>query len=71
MTNYKIDVDELDKITGGQEPEEFDWQTKGYVTPIKDQDDGKNWHFEAIGDCNEHLKPIHNDQTLNDIQNRK
>ena len=30
----------IDNVTGGVEPEEFDWQTKGYTTPIKENEEG-------------------------------
>lgn len=48
ITMPKIKETELDKISGGQEPEEFDWKSKGYTTPIK-EDDKKGWTFKAIG----------------------
>ena len=32
------------------EPEEFDWHTKGYPTPVKEENLGPDdWDFEPIG----------------------
>lgn len=39
----------LDKVSGGNEPEEFDWKPTGYTTPIK-ENDSKGWAYSAIGD---------------------
>ena len=48
--NKKLSDDELEKTAGGNEPEEFDWHSKGYTTPIKDQNkDDDSWSFSAIG----------------------
>lgn len=44
--------DKLKNVSGGQEcpePEEFDWQTKGYVTPVKEPSNKKDdWIFGPI-----------------------
>lgn len=49
----KLKDEELDNISGGSEPEEFDWRTKGYQTPIKDQtNNDSGWSFEAVADQN-------------------
>lgn len=47
----ELDEDELKQLTGGSEPEEFDWRTKGYPTPVKDQasKDESKWKFDPIG----------------------
>lgn len=48
--NKKLSDDELEKTAGGNEPEEFDWHSKGYTTPIKDENpEGNYWKFSAIG----------------------
>lgn len=43
----KINEDKIDNIVGGQEPEEFDWHTKGYVTPEKPPIES-GWEYESI-----------------------
>lgn len=49
MEKDKNSIDDLlNHVTGGNDPEEFDWKPKGYVTPVKDQDKKGAWHFEAI-----------------------
>lgn len=40
--------EDLSNVTGGNEPEEFDWRKKGYVTPAKDSK-APGWKFEAVG----------------------
>ena len=63
----KLTDEELEKIAGGQEPEEFDWKSKGYQTPIKEEDDS-GWHFEAIGDIDGTYRKIiggSNEETIN------
>lgn len=54
--NYKKEIadEQLNKVSGGVEPEEFGWKTKGYQTPTKDQTIGNQWYFEAIGDKEEY-----------------
>ena len=49
IKHKELDDDYLEKISGGDEPEEFDWRSKGYTTPIKDDSDKPGWKFEAIG----------------------
>ena len=59
MENDKNSVDDvLENVTGGNDPEEFDWKTKGYVTPVKNQDKEGAWHFEAIGNKEDKLKKL-------------
>lgn len=55
----KIEENDLNKINGGREPEEFDWHTKGYETPIKEHNQ-KGWVFEAINQLGDAIKKIKN-----------
>ena len=44
-----LNDEELNKVSGGNDgPEEFDWKSKGYQTPIKDQTLKDGWKFEAV-----------------------
>lgn len=46
----KLSNNELSKVSGaGNEPEEFDWKTKGYETPVKEQDPKSGWAFGPVG----------------------
>lgn len=46
----KLNDKELSKVSGaGNEPEEFEWKPKGYVTPVKEQDEKDGWAFGSIG----------------------
>lgn len=59
MEKDKNSIDDLlNYVTGGNDPEEFDWKPKGYVTPVKDQDKKGAWHFEAIGNKEEELRKL-------------
>lgn len=55
MTDKQLNNDDLKKVTGGEEPEEFDYVGRKYETPIK-PDDGKGWKFEPIGNDGGFLK---------------
>ena len=45
-----LEEEELKKVSGGTEPKEFDYTPKGYVTPVKEEDDDPTrWHFGPIG----------------------
>lgn len=56
MTKEKeLSVEDIKKISGGNEPEEFEWRPQGMSTPIK-IDDQVGWHFEAIQDQDSHVK---------------
>ena len=48
----------LNDIAGGTEPEEFDWKTKGYVTPVKTDEDEKGWKFSPISNIDNFFKRI-------------
>lgn len=41
--------EKLEQVSGGIEPEEFDWKTKGYTTPVK-EDNNQGWAYSAIGE---------------------
>lgn len=46
----KLNNDDLNKVTGaGNEPEEFKWKPKGYVTPEKEKNENDDWNFSPIG----------------------
>ena len=49
----------LEEVNGGLEPEEFDWQSKGYETPIKEQTK-QGWAFSAIGTIEDFFKKLRN-----------
>lgn len=44
----KIKTDDLKNVVGAGEPEEFDWKTKGYITPVKDQHKDGQWDFGPV-----------------------
>ena len=54
IINENIKDNKLKEVTGG-EPEEFDWRTKGYITPIKQKEDDGRWNFEELGE--NYVKP--------------
>ena len=59
MEKDKNNIDDvLDNVNGGNDPEEFDWKTKGYVTPVKNPVEGQAWHYEAIGNKEDNLKKL-------------
>ena len=59
MEKDKNSIDDvLDNVNGGNDPEEFDWKTKGYVTPVKSPVEGQAWHYEAIGNKEDNLKKL-------------
>lgn len=39
--------EKLDKVSGGTEPEEFEWKPKGYTTPVK-ENNTEGWAYSAI-----------------------
>ena len=45
----KLKSEDLENVTGAGEPEEFDWKTKGYVTPTHPEPTDPNWAFKALG----------------------
>lgn len=54
INNSMLDENKLNNVAGGDEPEEFDWKTKGYPTPTKpDNTSSDKWRFEQIGDKEE------------------
>ena len=61
-----LNDEELNKVAGGSdEPEEFDWKSKGYVTPIKEQHNN-GWKFEAYGNTDgQYFKKTIGDNKIN------
>ena len=55
----QIDDKNIKKVTGGQEPEEFDWEPTGYVTPVKEENK-QGWAFSAIGSGNRFFDRLFN-----------
>lgn len=50
----------IEKVVGGTEPpEEFDWQTKGYETAVKDHTNDPGWAFTVIDQENDLLIKKH------------
>lgn len=46
----KLKNTDLEKVSGSGEPEEFDWKPKGFVTPVKEQNNKDDWAFSVVGD---------------------
>ena len=49
VKSKRLDNEDLNKVVGGNEPEEFEWKTKGYVTPVKEPDPKADWAFDQMG----------------------
>lgn len=48
-----IDDKKIEKVVGGEEPEEFGWRTNGYVTPVKDKPSNPDdFRFEIVNEKN-------------------
>lgn len=62
----KLDKKELEFVTGGTEPEEFDWKQKDYITPVKDQHKEGEWDFSGIGDSD--YNPKNNKTSFDEFQ---
>lgn len=45
----KLKSDDLENVSGAGEPEEFDWKSKGFVTPVKPDPTDQDWAFKALG----------------------
>lgn len=54
-TKDELNADEMKIVSGGQEPQEFDWQGSGFQTPVKERDE-KDEIFQAIGPDYQHGK---------------
>lgn len=51
MDEVKQIDEELEKVAGGNEPEEFGWRTKGYVTPEKNNTKKPDWDFISVAEA--------------------
>ena len=70
MNENRLNDDILNNITGGnEEPEEFDWRDKGYITPVKEKTENDHeWQFEAIGDLDSYTKVTGGSKADSDIE---
>ena len=69
MTNKNIDDKALNNVVGGHEPEEFEWNPKGYVTPIKEDQEGLDFVFKPIGDLEKIFENVTGGQNIDEDKN--